>query len=32
MAIRFKKQSEIFDVLITAIAALLSVGIMLYGV
>jgi len=32
MEIRFKKKSEILDVLITAIAALLSVGIMLYGV
>ena len=32
MGIRFKKKSEIFDVLITAIAAIFSVGIMLYGV
>lgn len=32
MEIRFKKKSEIIDVVITAIAAVLSVGIMLYGV
>ena len=32
MEIRFKKKSEIFDVLITAIAAAVSVGTMLYGV
>ncbi len=32
MKIRFKKKSEIFDVGITVIAAILSVGTMLYGV
>ena len=32
MEVRFKKKSEIFDVVVTAIAAVLSVGIMLYGV
>ena len=32
MEVRFKKKGEIFDVLITAIAACVSVGIMLYGV
>ena len=32
MDIRFKKKSQIFDVGITAVAALLSVGTMLYGV
>ena len=30
--VRFKKKSEIFDVLITVIAAVFSVGIVLYGV
>ena len=32
MEVRFKKKSEIFDVLITAICGIVSVGIMLYGV
>ena len=32
MEIRFKKKSEIFDILITFIALVLSVGIMLFGV
>ncbi len=32
MEVRFKKKSEIFDVVVTAIAAVLSVGIMLFGV
>lgn len=32
MEVRFKKKSEIFDVVVTAVAAVLSVGIMLYGV
>ena len=32
MEVRFKKKSEIFDVMITVIAAVLSVGIVLYGV
>lgn len=32
MEVRFKKKSEIFDILITAIAAVLSIGVMLYAV
>ena len=32
MGIRFKNKSDVFNVLITAIAAVVSVGIMLYGV
>jgi len=32
MEIRFKKTSSIFDVGVTAVAAILSVGVMLYGV
>ena len=32
MEIRFKKKSEIFDIGITAVAAVVSVGMMLYGV
>ena len=32
MEVRFKKKSEIFDVVVTAVAAILSVGIMLFGV
>ena len=32
MEVRFKKKGEIFEVLITAVAAVVSVGIMLYGV
>ena len=32
MSIRFKTKGQIFDFLITAVAAVLSVGIMLYGV
>ena len=32
MQVRFKKKSEIFDVMITAVAAVVSVGTMLYGV
>ena len=32
MEIRFKSKSKIFDVLITAVAAVFSVGTMLYGV
>lgn len=32
MEVRFKKKSDIFNVALTALAALFSVGIMLYGV
>ena len=32
MGIRFKNKSDIFNVLVTAIAAVLSVGVMLFGV
>lgn len=32
MQVRFKKKSEIFDVVITAIGGIVSVGTMLYGV
>ena len=32
MKVRFKKKSEIFDVLITVVSAVFSVGTMLYGV
>jgi len=32
MSIRFKNKSDIFNIVVTAVAALLSVGIMLYGV
>ena len=32
MGIRFKDKSDIFNVLVTAIAAVLSVGVMLFGV
>ncbi len=32
MGIRFKNKSDIFNIVVTAVAALLSVGIMLYGV
>jgi hypothetical protein len=32
MEVRFKKKSQIFDAVITAVAALLSVGTMIYGV
>ena len=32
MEVRFKEKSKIFDVLITAVAAVFSVGTMLYGV
>ena len=32
MGIRFKSKSDIFNVLVTAIAAVLSVGVMLFGV
>jgi len=32
MEIRFKKKTEIFDVGITAVAAVLSVGVMLFGI
>jgi hypothetical protein len=32
MSIRFKEKGQIFDFAITAVAAVLSVGIMLYGV
>ena len=32
MEMRFKKKSKIFDVLITAISCIISVGIVLYGV
>ena len=32
MEIRFKNKSDIFNVLVTAIAAVLSVGVMLFGV
>ena len=31
MEIRFKKKSEVFEILVTAVAAVLSVGIMLYA-
>ena len=32
METRFKKKSQIFDIGITAVCAVLSVGIMLYGI
>ena len=32
MDVRFKKKSDVFNIVITAIAAVLSVGIVLYGV
>jgi hypothetical protein len=32
MGIRFKNKSDVFNVLVTAIAAVLSVGVMLFGV
>lgn len=32
MSLRFKNKSDIFNIVVTAVAALLSVGIMLYGV
>ena len=32
MKTRFKKNAKVFDIVITAVAAMLSVGIMLYGV
>ncbi|MBO7417654.1 MAG: hypothetical protein J6U14_01770 [Bacteroidaceae bacterium] len=32
METRFKKKAQIFDIVITAVAAIFSVGIMLYGV
>ena len=32
MKTRFKKKSQVFDIAITAVAAIVSVGIMLYGV
>ena len=32
MQTRFKKNAKIFDIVITAVAAMLSVGVMLYGV
>lgn len=32
MEIRFKKKSQLIDIVITAVAAVLSVGIMLYGI
>lgn len=32
MEVRFKKKSDVFNILVTAIAAVLSVGMMLYGV
>ena len=32
MAVKFKKKSQIIDILITAVAAVLSVGTMLYGI
>ena len=32
MSIRFKNKSDIFNIVVTAVAAVLSVGIMLYGV
>ena len=32
MSIRFKNKSDIFNIVVTAVAAALSVGIMLYGV
>ena len=32
METRFKKKAKVFDICITAVAAALSVGIMIYGV
>ena len=32
MSIRFKNKSDIFNIVVTALAAIVSVGIMLYGV
>ena len=32
MKTRFKKNAKIFDIMITAVAGMLSVGMMLYGV
>ena len=32
MQTRFKKNAKIFDIVITAVAGMLSVGVMLYGV
>ena len=32
MQVRFKNKSDIFNIVVTAVAAILSVGIMLYGV
>ena len=32
MEVRFKNKSDIFNIVVTAVAAALSVGIMLYGV
>ena len=32
MEIRFNKKSQIIDIVITAVAVVLSVGIMLYGI
>lgn len=32
MSIRFKNKSDVFNIVVTAVAAVLSVGIMLYGV
>ena len=32
MSIRFTKKSDVFNIVVTAVAAVLSVGIMLYGV
>lgn len=32
MKIRFKKKSQIFDIGITVVGGLMSVGVMLYGV
>ena len=32
MKTRFKKKAKIFDIVITAVAGMVSVGVMLYGV
>ena len=32
MQTRFKKNAKVFDIVITAVAAMFSVGMMLYGV
>ena len=32
MKTRFKKNAKVFDIMITAVAGMVSVGVMLYGV